>query len=428
MKKVVEGVHRLVVVVCLLACSLTVVAWGQTSLEEKRLFPLDPQQGALFGYSVGVSKDTMVVGAFLADTAVPSSGAAYVMQKMSGRWVQVAELSPVNAQSNTWFGSSSAINATGDVIVVGAPQTLSANGSNVGAAYVFRKSGSLWIQEAKLTASDLTPGAEFGGDEGVAISGDNIVVGANFNQTSDPRNPFGLFGAAYVFQRTPSGWKQVAKLTDPDGESFTFFGNAVSVSGSTIAIGAPGANVAGSSFAGAVFVYNQVNGVWTNTAKVVSDDTASGTSFVGDSLSMSGDTIVAGTEFGTNAAGDMTGSAYVFRRDATGAWHQEAKLLPADGLSGDSFGDRLAIAGNTILVGADFHPNASGDLVGAAYVYTRVNGVWSQAAEMLPSDGQPFGEFGCSIATDGRTIVVGAGKQGVSAGPYSGEAYAYDFN
>jgi len=310
---------------------------------------------------------------------------------------------------------------------VGAPQSVSSTGTSVGAAYVFRKVGSQWIQEAKLSAADLTAGAEFGGDQGVAISGDTIVIGANFAFNSDPRNPVGTFGAAYVFQRTATGWKQTAKLRHPQADTFSGFGTTVAVNSGTIAIGAPSASVAGNSFGGAVYVYNQVNGAWTNTATLVASD-SDVTFFKGSSVSMTADTIVSGTDGGVNANGDMTGAAYVYRKDKTGAWQQEAKLLASDGLGGDSFGDRLAIAGNTILVGADFHPNASGDLVGSAYVYQRVNGTWKQTAEMMPSDGQAFGEFGCSIATDGRTLVVGAGKQGVSTGPFSGEAYTYDLD
>jgi hypothetical protein len=313
------------------------------------------------------------------------------------------------------------------VIVVGAPQVADPSGQNVGAAYVFRKVGSQWFQEAKLTAPDLTETAEFGGDQGVAISGNTIVVGAGLNHNSDSRSPLGTFGAAYVFQRTVSGWQQTAKLTNPEGEAFSFFGSAVAVSGNTVSVGSPGATVGGNSFAGAIFVYDQVNGAWSNSAKLSSTDATSGTLFVGDSLAMSGDTIVAGTEFGANAAGDLTGAAYVFRRSKIGGWLQEAKLLPSDGLAGDSFGDRIAVANGTVLVGADFHPNASGELVGSAYAYQRVKGAWTQVMEMLPPDGQAFGEFGCSIATDGRTLVVGAGKQGVSAGPFSGEAYVYPF-
>jgi hypothetical protein len=423
MKQVFKDARRLLAAVCLLVTTFTLTASAQTMLEEKKLFPLDPQTSALFGYSVGVTRNTMVVGAFLADTAVPSSGAAYVFEKMGGRWVEVDELSP--AESFSWFGSSSAINSTADVIVVGAPQARAANGDPVGAVYVFRKIGSQWVREAKLTAKDLTPGGEFGGDEGVAIDGDTIVVGANFNHSNVPGNLLGAFGAAYVFQRTPTGWKQTAKLIHPRGETFSEFGTAVAINGGTIAIGAPSANIPGNSFGGAVYVYNQVNGAWTNTATLIASD-ADTTFFNGSSVSMTADTIVSGTDGASNANGDLTGAAYVYRRDKTGAWQQEAKLLPGDGLPGDSFGDRLAIAGNTILVGADFHPNTAGDPVGSAYVYQRIKGVWKQTTEMMPSDGQPFGEFGCSIATDGRTLVVGAGKQGVSAGSFSGEAYTYE--
>jgi len=100
-----KGAPRLAAAVCLLMSMFAMSASAQTTLEEKKLFTLDTQPGALFGYSVGVTRDTMVTGAFLADTAAfSSSGAAYVFQKMSGRWVQVAELAPTEPDS--WFASS----------------------------------------------------------------------------------------------------------------------------------------------------------------------------------------------------------------------------------------------------------------------------------------------------------------------------------
>ena len=401
-----KGAWRLLVVVCLVSF-LAVAAAGQTFPEEKKVFPLDPQAGALFGYSSAVSGDTMVLGAFLADSNVFSSGAAYVFQRAHGRWTQIAKLTPNDAESNEWFGSSAAI--SGDTIIVGSPLSTVA-GKSAGAAYVFRLVNNQWIQEAKLTASDPSDFALFGGDQGVAISGNTAIVGAPLAPNADPRTPFGTFGVAYVYQRTGSSWQQVARLTNPDPDTFGDFGVSVAVSGSGILVGADGSGAGDLAFSGAVYVFRSQNGVWAQEAKLVASDPEFGAGF-GSSVSLSLDTAAIGAAFGTNDSAIPSGKAYIFRRN-NGVWQQEARLVPADGQPFDLYGERLAIANGTVLIGSEFHPNAAGVQVGAGYVYSRVNGQWVQLYQMQPSDGMEFGEYGCSIATDGSDAGCGRRQTG----------------
>ena len=120
--------------------------------------------------------------------------------------------------------------------------------------------------------------------------------------------------------------------------------------------------------------------------------------------------------------GMFSGSAYVFTRTG-GVWSEQAKLLPADGAVGDSFGNSVALDGDTVVIGA-LYDNANGPQSGSAYVFTRTDGVWSEQAKLLPADGAEGDNFGGDVALDGDTAVIGAHGDDDN-GDYSGAAYVF---
>jgi hypothetical protein len=226
-----------------------------------------------FGYSVSISGDTIVVGAWWEDSnqttitngpgassnnSASNSGAAYVFVRSGTNWSQQAYLKAPNAEANDWFGFS--VSISGDTIVVGANQedsnqTTITNGttassdnsaSESGAAYVFVRSGTTWSQQAYLKAPNAEAGDWFGWS--VSISGDTIVVGANLedsNQTTitngttaSSNNSASNSGAAYVFVRSGATWSHQAYLKAPNAEAGDLFGFSVSISGDTIVVGA----------------------------------------------------------------------------------------------------------------------------------------------------------------------------------------------
>ena len=215
-----------------------------------------------FGYSVSISGDTIVVGAIgeassytgvnpdngQEDDSQTYAGAAYVFVREAGAWHQQAYLKASNAQTNDEFGYSVAI--SGDTIVVGALAESSVfagvNGtpadqadnmaSYAGAAYVFARSNGTWVQDAYLKASNSEASDEFG--QSVAVSGDTIVVGAPYEDSSTPgphttssgsNNDASASGAAYVFVRKPGGWQQQAYLKAVNPGSGDVFGYSVSI-------------------------------------------------------------------------------------------------------------------------------------------------------------------------------------------------------
>ena len=210
--------------------------------EDAKLLASDGAFGDQFGFSVAVSGDTVVVGAFRHDDQGSHSGSAYVFKKPGGGWSgtlsEAAKLLPSNGFSLQSFGTSVA--ACGDTVVVGAPYD-DDRGESSGSAYVFERPAGGWSgtlsQNAKLLASDGALGDNFG--QSVAVSGDTAVVGAFLNDDQGVDS-----GSAYVFEKPAGGWSgtlsQAAKLLASDGAGQDLLGWSVAVSGDTVVVGAYG--------------------------------------------------------------------------------------------------------------------------------------------------------------------------------------------
>ena len=207
-------------------------------------------------------------------------------------------------------------------------------------------------QTAKLTAPKGTANDEFG--VSVSISGNTLVVGADSPYNVNTR------GAAYVFTEPASGWAntaQAAELTASDGTANDFFGYSVSISVSTVVVGAWGTTVGANSQQGAAYVFTEPAYGWANmtqTAKLTASDGAANDYF-GVSVSISNNTVVVGALNATVAANSQQGAAYVFTEPG-GGWTnmtQTAKLTASDGAAGDFFGIAVSLSGNTVVVGAE---------------------------------------------------------------------------
>jgi len=314
----------------------------------------------------------------------------------AGSAFQQGKLTASDGAAEDDFGLSVAI--SGSTAVVGAPIKNSATG----AAYVFVRSGSTWLQQAKLTAADGAAGDRFGSS--VAIAKNTVAVGAYFKNSGT--------GAAYVFTRSGTGtWSQQAEVSPTGGSYNEDFGISIALSGSTMVVGADGAN----SVAGAAYVYTGSGGTWSRQA-VLTDPVATADDRFGEMVAISGSAALVG------APGDngTVGAAYVFTRSA-GHWSDRATLTASDGADGDNFGTSVALTGSTAVVGA---PDPDGTTPGAAYVYTGSGGNWAQQAKLTAADGAGTDGFGYSVATSGSTVVVGALFKNAS----TGGAYVFTSN
>lgn len=259
-----------------------------------------------------------------------------------------------------------------------------------------------WTEQANVHASDGAPDDFFG--TSVAISGDTAVVG-------------GAAGAAYVFVRSGTVWSEQQKLT-PAGTAFGF-GESVAIDGDTIVVGAISDTVGSNPGQGSAFVFVRSGTIWSQQQRLVAADGESFDSF-GNSVGISGNTVVVGSRFDKVGSNDAQGSAYVFTRSGA-AWTQQQQIVASDGDLVDEFGSAVAIDGETIVVGAFVDDDAFLDQ-GSAYVFVRAGTSWSQQQKLVASDARANIFFGSAVGISGETIVVGAPFAGT---PSTGEAYVF---
>ena len=384
------------------------------AIQQAELTAGDGAAGDRFGYSVALFGDTALVGAAYKPVGTnDQQGAAYVFTRSGAIWTQQQQLTASDGATGDRFGSSVAL--SGDTALVGA--SLKTSGANVyqGVAYVFTRTAGVWTQQQKLTASDGVAYDLFGGS--VALSGDTALVGAR-RKTVDGNI---YQGAAYVFTRSATVWTQQQKLTASDGAVRDAFGLAVALSGDTALVGAPDKTVGGNFGQGAAYVFTRTAGVWTQQ-QLTASDSAEGDQF-GDAVALSGDTALVGAYGKRRGANPYQGAAYVFTRTA-GVWTQQQQLT-ASGGAYDLVGSSVALSGDTALVGASFMTVGTNDSQGAACVFTRSAGVWTQRQKLTASDAAAGDGFGDAVALSGDTALVGASYKTVGTNVEQGAAYVF---
>ena len=433
--------------------------------------------------AIGVNGDAF-------DNSRTNSGAVAILVRAQGVWQQQAWLKASNPDMGDLFGAAVALD--GDTLAVGAFWEDSAargvNGdqtdnsaTNSGAVYVFQRTGTNWAQQAYLKLSNTEGGEEFG--RAVAISGDTIVAGAALEWSAatgvngdQADNSAPVAGAAYVFVREGTNWTQQAYLKASNTEASDRFGDSVAIDGDTIAVGAvfedsgaTGAN--GNQFdnsitnSGAVYVFVRTATNWTQQAylKASNPGTSIRSGFTigdefGTSVSVSGGTLVVGARNEASASaginGDqsdnslpLVGAAYVFARTGV-TWTQQAYVKPVNPRLCSEFGWSVAaLDEGRILVGARSERSkatgVNGDAFnfgalqsGAAYLFTRAAGTWSQAAYLKASNTETYDYFGVAVAGSGDTLLIGApgedsaavgvnGNQADNTAPGAGAAYLF---
>ena len=355
-----------------------------------------------FGSSVAIDGDTLVVGATSESSnatgiggdesnnssATQNSGAVYVFIRSGSTWTQQAYIKASNTGINDEFGVSVAL--AGDTLVVGAiGEDSNATGIGgdennndadfSGAVYVFTRSGSTWTQQAYIKASNTDIGDNFGGS--VALAGDTLAVGARIERSNatgiggdESNNDASVSGAVYVFTRSADTWTQQAYIKASNTDANDSFGSSVTLAGDTLAVGATG-----------------------------EDSTASG---------------VGGNQNINTGVGINSGAVYVFTRSA-GTWTQQAYIKASNTGIFDEFGVSVALAGDTLAVGAEREEsdatgiagdenNNDANNSGAVYVFTRSAGTWAQQAYIKASNTDANDFFGRVVTLNGDTLAVGA--------------------
>jgi FG-GAP repeat protein len=321
--------------------------------------------------------------------------------------VQVQKILASDIAAMDEFGF--AVSLDGDRALIGASYN-DDKGTDSGSAYIFEKDASGdWQEITKLLASDGAEYDYFGSS--VSLDGDTVLIGAygdDIDDGIDNGDDFNV-GSAYVFIETSPGfWTQQVKLIVTGGVADEEFGSSVSLSGDTALIGKP-KDSSREDEAGSAYIFQrEASGVWTEQAKLEASDALIEFDLFGNSVSLDGDTALIGAFKDDDGACFNTGSAYIFQIDGSGDWTQQDKLMAQDLDCFDEFGHSVALDGDTALIGAHFDDDAGAEL-GSAYIFqVDASGDWIQQDKLVASDDAAADEFGFSVALENNIAVIGA--------------------
>lgn len=279
---------------------------GDSWTQQAKLAPSNSAPGDWFGVGVAIDGDTIAVGANADDDSGTNSGSVRIFVRTGTTWSEQATLLSGLYSPNSNMGSVLAIR--GDSVVVGVPVG-GQNGLPSGSSYVFTRTGTTWHKQATLTAKDAANEDYFG--QAVAIDADTIVIGAY----SDDDNGLNS-GSAYVFTRTGTVWSEQAKITASDGASSDFFGRSVAIKGDNIMLGAPG-RYNGGNKSGVVYVFTKAGAAWSEQAKITASDGEQGDGFGSSSIAMTDNSVIISSPQDDDK-GLNSGSAYIFANSGNG--------------------------------------------------------------------------------------------------------------
>ncbi|MEI8027333.1 MAG: hypothetical protein WCI18_13375 [Pseudomonadota bacterium] len=458
--------------------TVTKAGWNQ----EAYLKASNAETSDSYGRSVAVSGDTVLIGAngesssqttitngttSSVDNSALNAGASYIYKRTGSTWIQEAYLKASNSNASDYFGGAASL--SGDTAVIGvrgegSNQTTITNGSgsstdnsaiNAGASYIYKRTGSIWAQEAYLKASNANASDNFG--YSVAISGNTAAIGAfqegssqtaiTNGTTSSTDNSAFSAGACYIYVRAGPTWAQEAYLKASNANAYDNFGYSVAISGNTAVIGAyqessnqititngtTSSTDNSTSASGASYIYKRTGSTWIQEAYLKASNSNTADNF-GSSVALSGDTVVVGAFWessneititnGTTSSSDNSasgaGASYIYKRTGS-TWAQEAYLKASNSNAFDRLFS-VAVSGDTAVVGAyregsnqttitngtTSSTDNSANSSGASYIYRRAGSTWAQEAYLKASNSNASDEFGYSVALSGDTAVIEA--------------------
>ncbi len=310
---------------------------GTNWTEQQILTASDGVSDDRFGYSVAIMGDNIVVGAYCDGDNGAASGSIYVFHFDGTNWIELQKLTASDGTASDLFGSS--VSICGNYIVAGAHGD-DINGVTSGSAYIFHNNGTTWVEQQKLMPRDGYAHDYFG--RSVSMSGDFTAIAAFGDNT--------LTGSAYMFYNTGTSWIEQQRVFASDGDAIDEFGWSVSLNGNNLLVGADGDDGDNDSLSGSgsayIFTFNGIE--WIEQQKLTASDCDSYEAF-GTSVSISGNYAVVGAFRADN--GDESGAAYIYYFDGTN-WIEHKKLIASDSAFGDYLGWAACISGNQTFVGA----------------------------------------------------------------------------
>lgn len=400
-------------------------AAGQT-FDFSELPPPDPQFVGFYGSSVALtpSGERAIVGA-------PRQGRAYVFNRTPGGLWELDSRLPVLAPSEDEFGSDVAISGDGMIALVAHPNAPCPGPPppipppfNCGAAFVFVRQAGGWVQEARFGIEMITDyDFAFGWSVALSEDGSTALIGQLGNCSG-----VGCIGAAFAYRRSAGGTWSPEGVLRPSNLEVRSFGAFLDLSadGNTALIGALGTRCAGSFTCGSAYIFTRSSGAWSQQAELIPSDPQPLAFFGTVDLAVDGTSALIGASGGGADATPHPGAIYAFAQSG-GVWTEVQKITGVS--NGDRFGNALSLSsdGLSALVGAFSTDCTNGeDNCGAVYRLSRQGGIWSMPQHLrsfVPGD---QGGSSVALSSDGRTGLVGAPGRACAAGAYCGMVFVLD--
>ena len=362
-----------------------------------------------FGRTVATNRNLAAVGIYngRSDTSFRKVH-LYEISENNGSLSEKSVVQPddLNFDSSRYFGSSLSLDNGSLAVGAYAARKENYSGDYNGAVYLFDVNGSYPTQTNRVTASDGSSDDYFGSS--VALSGDSLLIGA----PSDDEGGYQDSGSAYLFQRESNGTlSEVAKLTDPDGRNYDFFGQSVAVEGEFLGVGAPYADVTANgntySDSGKVLLFRNYAGSVTLT-DTLSPPNPSYSTYFGYSIARSGDFLVVG-EHGRTDQYYEAGAAYLYKLSTEGTATLTATLSSPVPTNNGYYGYSVAMEGNRLLIGAFKEDSENATDSGAAYLYSvSAEGKPTLLERFTHPNGKADDYFGESVGVSGKNALIGA--------------------
>jgi hypothetical protein len=408
------------------------VCFGQNISEIIKLVASDRATGDEFGRSVDILGNQAVVGAIYEEndlnggSTLSKAGSAYIYENVDGTWRQTQKLLPNTRHANAMFGSSVAIHD--DYVVIGAPgDPTNISGGDykalAGAVYVYIRSVNNWVLVDKIVAPDRISDDHFG--KSIDLTSQGLIVSSLSSYDENGTNYIQRAGAVYLYEKIANGlFNYTQKIVASHRSNNSHFGYRVSLTSDygIISVSSDDLDEQGGNSvndAGSVYFIKNYSGTWGITQKICAPF-RSQDDYFGISVAMDGNYAVVGADgedHDQNNSNSLpeAGSAFIYENN-NGAWSLQQKINPNDRSSLALFGWDVDIKNDKILVSAphestDENSMNSINRAGSAYLFELNNGTWSQSQKIVAANRAPEDNFGSYVAMDGDNVLMGTYKE-----------------
>lgn len=405
---------------------------GDEWVFERKLYANDAVAGDRFSYGIAVSSNGvhLLVSTLYGNISGVKTGTVYYFKKENGNWTQINKFAPASAVANDNFGSSIAMNATGDYALIGANWD-SQKALRAGAVYVFTRSGNVWTQQAKLMASDGVLEDYFG--RAVALNHDATIalISANCDDDNSTINS----GSVYYYTRSGTTWTQQQKIYAADPKLNIYFGESVAINKDGNLAYIASIDHAKGSGAGAVYIFRRSGNVWTQQQKLTPDYIKEADYFGSATAINSDGTYVMIAALSDDEAGNNFGGVYVYSYPSRIALSQSKEsfslqgfLTDPEGKEIDRYGRGVSLSedGTWAAVGVENRDDNSLTNSGCVYIYKRKGQTWIKSATLYANPVTEAAMFGWAVALDatGTQLLVGEIQDGITP-IFSGAVHYY---